>query len=84
MICNGMGQLFIPGSSIKGAITTAIAYHLLKHGDRYQIPSSKQVSEIEKTLRQKLGQLNPLLLAVVMSSLPPYQKQMNLSKFGAK
>lgn len=29
MIRNGMGQLFIPGSSIKGAIKTAIAYHLL-------------------------------------------------------
>ncbi len=35
MIRNGMGQLFIPGSSIKGAIRTAIAYHLLKHCDRY-------------------------------------------------
>ncbi|QLE39857.1 type III-A CRISPR-associated RAMP protein Csm5 [Nostoc sp. C052] len=58
MIRNGMGQLFIPGSSIKGAIRTAIAYHLLKHGDRYQVASSKQVSEIEKTLRQKLGQIN--------------------------
>lgn len=58
MIRNGMGQLFIPGSSIKGAIRTAIAYHLLKHSDRYQVPSSKQVSEIEKTLRQKLGQIN--------------------------
>ncbi len=58
MIRNGMGQLFIPGSSIKGAIRTAIAYHLLKHGDRYQVPSSKRVSEIEKTLRQKLGQIN--------------------------
>jgi CRISPR-associated protein Csm5 len=58
MIRNGMGQLFIPGSSIKGAIRTAIAYHLLKHGDRYQIPSTKRVSAIEKTLKQKLGQLN--------------------------
>ncbi len=60
MIRNGMGQLFIPGSSIKGAIKTAIAYHLLKHADSYQVPSSKRVSEIEKTLRQKLeqGQLN--------------------------
>ncbi|MBG1271168.1 type III-A CRISPR-associated RAMP protein Csm5 [Nostoc sp. WHI] len=58
MIRNGMGQLFIPGSSIKGAIRTAIAYHLLKHSDRYQVPSSKRVSEIEKTLRQKLGQIN--------------------------
>ncbi|MFW9262348.1 type III-A CRISPR-associated RAMP protein Csm5 [Nostoc sp. CALU 546] len=58
MIRNGMGQLFIPGSSIKGAIRTAIAYHLLKHCDRYQVASSKRVSEIEKTLRQKLGQIN--------------------------
>ncbi|BAZ31433.1 Csm5 family CRISPR-associated RAMP protein [Cylindrospermum sp. NIES-4074] len=58
MIRNGMGQLFIPGSSIKGAIRTAIAYHLLKYADRYQVPTTKRVSEIEKTLRQKLGQLN--------------------------
>jgi CRISPR-associated protein Csm5 len=59
MIRNGMGQLYIPGSSIKGAIRTAIAYHLLKHSDRYQVPSSKRVSVIEETLRKKLGQLNP-------------------------
>ena len=59
MIRNGMGQLYIPGSSIKGAIRTAIAYHLLKHPDRYQVPSSKRVSVIEETLRKKLGQLNP-------------------------
>lgn len=58
MIRNGMGELFIPGSSIKGAIRTAIAYHLIKHPDKYQVPSSKRISEIEKTLRQKLGQLN--------------------------
>lgn len=58
MIRNGMGELFIPGSSIKGAIRTAIAYHLIKHPDKYQVPSSKRVSDIEKTLRQKLGQLN--------------------------
>ncbi|KAB8331446.1 type III-A CRISPR-associated RAMP protein Csm5 [Scytonema tolypothrichoides VB-61278] len=58
MIRNGMGQLFIPGSSIKGAMRTAIAYYLLKYSDRYQVPSSKRVSEIEKTLRQRLGQLN--------------------------
>ncbi|MBW4615247.1 MAG: type III-A CRISPR-associated RAMP protein Csm5 [Desmonostoc vinosum HA7617-LM4] len=58
MIRTGMGQLFIPGSSIKGAIRTAIAYHLLKHAEKYQVPSSKRVSEIEKTLRQRLGQLN--------------------------
>jgi CRISPR-associated protein Csm5 len=59
MIRNGMGQLFIPGSSIKGAIRTAIAYHLLKHADQYKVPPSKQLSAIEETLRQKLGQLNP-------------------------
>lgn len=60
MIRNGMGHRYIPGSSIKGAIRTAIAYHLIKHADKHQVPSSKQVSEIEKTLRQKLklGQLN--------------------------
>ncbi|MFN6455775.1 MAG: type III-A CRISPR-associated RAMP protein Csm5 [Nostoc sp. EfeVER01] len=59
MIRNGMGQLFIPGSSIKGAIRTAIAYHLLKHAGRYRVHSSRRVSAIEETLRQKLGQLNP-------------------------
>ncbi|MBD2777901.1 type III-A CRISPR-associated RAMP protein Csm5 [Iningainema tapete] len=51
MIRNGMGQLFVPGSSIKGAIRTAIAYHLLK-------AQRLSVSEIEKTLRQRLGQVN--------------------------
>lgn len=54
MIRNGFGQLYIPGSSIKGAIRTAIAYHLLKHADRYHVPNSQRVSEIEKQLRQKL------------------------------
>lgn len=54
MIRNGFGQLYIPGSSIKGAIRTAIAYHLLKHPDRYQVPNAQRVSEIEKQLRQKL------------------------------
>lgn len=59
MIRNGMGQLYIPGSSIKGAIRTAIAYHLLKYPDRYQVPSSKRVSAIEQTLRERVGKLNP-------------------------
>lgn len=54
MIRNGMGQLYIPGSSIKGAIRTAIAYYLLKHADEYQVSSSYRVSEIEKKLREKL------------------------------
>ena len=55
MIRNGMGQLYIPGSSIKGAIRTAIAYYLLKHADKYQVPSSHRVSEIELRLREKLN-----------------------------
>lgn len=58
MIRNGMGYLFIPGSSIKGAIRTAIAYHLLKHPDRYQIPSENRVSKIEEKLRNNLGELS--------------------------
>lgn len=58
MIRNGMGQLYIPGSSIKGAIRTAIAYHLLKYPERYQVPVSKRVSAIEQTLRERLGKLN--------------------------
>lgn len=54
MIRNGFGQLYLPGSSIKGAIRTALAYHLLKHADSYHVPNSQRVSEIEKQLRQKL------------------------------
>lgn len=57
MIRNGMGQLYIPGSSIKGAIRTAIAYYLLKHSDRFHIPEQCKVSEIEKKLRGRLGEL---------------------------
>jgi CRISPR-associated protein Csm5 len=57
MIRNGFGQLYIPGSSIKGAIRTAIAYHLLKHGDRYNVPKTARVSEIERKLRQSMGDL---------------------------
>lgn len=52
MIRNGFGQLYIPGTSIKGAIRTAIAYYLLKHADQYKTP--RKVSEIEQRLRQKL------------------------------
>ncbi|HIK08918.1 MAG TPA: type III-A CRISPR-associated RAMP protein Csm5 [Oscillatoriaceae cyanobacterium M33_DOE_052] len=58
MIRNGMGQLYIPGSSIKGAIRTAIAYYLLKNADTYQIPAATRVSAIEATLIEKLGKLN--------------------------
>ncbi|MBE9214601.1 type III-A CRISPR-associated RAMP protein Csm5 [Plectonema cf. radiosum LEGE 06105] len=57
MIRNGMGQLYIPGSSIKGAIRTAIAYYLLKHRDRFHIPEQSKVSEIEKRLRNRLVEL---------------------------
>ncbi|MGB6300827.1 MAG: type III-A CRISPR-associated RAMP protein Csm5, partial [Rivularia sp. (in: cyanobacteria)] len=57
MIRNGMGELFIPGSSIKGAIRTAIAYYLLKYPERYQLPQEQRVSEIEKKLKAKLGEL---------------------------
>lgn len=46
MIRNGFGKIYIPGSSIKGAIRTAIAYYLLKH----QAPT--RVSEIEEEIRQ--------------------------------
>lgn len=58
MIRNGMGELFIPGSSIKGAIRTAIAYHLLKNADSYQVPSNKRVSAIEEQLKQNIGELS--------------------------
>ncbi len=57
MIRNGFGHLYIPGSSIKGAIRTAIAYHLIKHGDRYGVPKQVRVSEIEAKLRQNMGNL---------------------------
>lgn len=57
MIRNGIGELFIPGSSIKGAIRTAIAYYLLKHAERYKIPQEQRVSEIEKKLKANIGEL---------------------------
>jgi CRISPR-associated protein Csm5 len=57
MIRNGFGQLYIPGSSIKGAIRTAIAYHLLKHSNKYQVPQRYRVSEIESRLRETMGEL---------------------------
>jgi CRISPR-associated protein Csm5 len=52
MIRNGFNQLYIPGSSIKGAIRTAIVYHLLKYSTRYKTPTT--ISAIEKKLREKL------------------------------
>jgi CRISPR-associated protein Csm5 len=60
IIRNGFGQIYIPGTSIKGAIRTAIAYHLIKHDDRYQIPNPTRLSEIEQKLRRTFsrGQLS--------------------------
>lgn len=57
MIRNGFGQLYIPGSSIKGAIRTAIAYHLLQYTDRYNVPQRNRISDIERRLRQSMGDL---------------------------
>lgn len=57
MIRNGFGHHYIPGSSIKGAIRTAIAYHLLKHSDQYHVPQTSRVSAIESQLRQSMGEL---------------------------
>lgn len=57
MIRNGLGQLYIPGSSIKGAIRTAIAYYLIKHADRYQVPQTQQRSAIEEKIREKIGEV---------------------------
>jgi CRISPR-associated protein Csm5 len=57
MIRNGFGHHYIPGSSIKGAIRTAIAYHLLKDADKYRVPESVQLSEIERNLRESIGEL---------------------------
>lgn len=49
MIRNGFGHLYIPGTSIKGAIRTAIAYHLLN-----EIPLSVRRSEIEQVLTERI------------------------------
>jgi CRISPR-associated protein Csm5 len=57
MIRNGYSQLYIPGSSIKGAIRTAIAYHLLKHADQFQVPKQNRISAIELQLQQRMGSL---------------------------
>jgi CRISPR-associated protein Csm5 len=61
MIRNGFGYRYIPGSSIKGAIRTALAYYLLKHEEDYRvplsIPFSSRVSEIESRLRNSMGEI---------------------------
>ena len=57
MIRDGFGHHYIPGSSIKGAMRTAIAYYLLKHADRYRVPQQSRVSAIEQQLRKSMGEL---------------------------
>jgi CRISPR-associated protein Csm5 len=57
MIRNGYRQLYIPGSSIKGAIRTAIAYHLLKNADEFKVPKQKRMSAIELQLQKSMGSL---------------------------
>jgi CRISPR-associated protein Csm5 len=59
MIRNGMGHLYIPGTSIKGAIRTAIAYYMLKHHQRVHLPQEQRVSEIERKLQQSMANLKP-------------------------
>jgi CRISPR-associated protein Csm5 len=55
MIRNGFGQIYIPGSSIKGAIRTAIAYHLIKYADKYTVPQER--SAIEEKIRENMGEI---------------------------
>ncbi|MEM8717426.1 MAG: type III-A CRISPR-associated RAMP protein Csm5 [Cyanobacteria bacterium P01_G01_bin.4] len=57
MIRDGFGRPYIPGSSIKGAMRTAIAYHLLKNADRYRVAKDNRASAIEKQLRSSMGDL---------------------------
>jgi CRISPR-associated protein Csm5 len=47
IIRNAFGQLYIPGSSIKGAIRTAIAYYMLKN-------QPTRLSKIEQQLQERL------------------------------
>ncbi|MFM7423672.1 MAG: type III-A CRISPR-associated RAMP protein Csm5 [Elainella sp.] len=55
IIRTGLGYVYIPGSSIKGAIRTAILYHLLKHEAEYQVAPRSRTSAIELKLREKLN-----------------------------
>ena len=57
MIRDGFGHHYLPGSSIKGAIRTAIAYHLLKHSNQYGVPKEQKPSSIEQQLRKSMGTL---------------------------
>lgn len=57
MIRDGFGYHYIPGSSIKGAIRTAIAYYLLKHAKEHRVPESQRISAIERRLQKSMGEL---------------------------
>lgn len=57
MIRDGFGYHYIPGSSIKGAIRTAIAYHLLKHAKEHRVPEAQRLSAIEHRLQKSMGDL---------------------------
>jgi CRISPR-associated protein Csm5 len=57
MIRDGFGNLYVPGSSIKGAIRTAIAYHLLQHARDYKLPQALEPSQIELKLREKFREI---------------------------
>jgi CRISPR-associated protein Csm5 len=57
MTRNKFGIPYLPGSSIKGAIRTAIAYHLIKHADRYKVPPQQHLSAIEEQLKASMGEL---------------------------
>ena len=57
MIRNKFGIPYLPGSSIKGAIRTAIAYQLIKHAERYKVPPQQQLSAIEERLKASMGGL---------------------------
>ncbi len=60
MIRNALGQPYIPGSSIKGAIRTAIAYHLLSKPADFNVNAQVRASEIERQLRSKIERYKAL------------------------
>jgi CRISPR-associated protein Csm5 len=61
MIRNGMGQPYVPGSSIKGAIRTAITFYLLKYGKKFCTSETQRPSALELKIRDKMQnrQYNP-------------------------
>ncbi|WP_017323999.1 type III-A CRISPR-associated RAMP protein Csm5 [Synechococcus sp. PCC 7336] len=56
-IRDGFWRHYVPGSSIKGAIRTAIAYRLLKYAEYYRVPQQQRPSAIEQRLRESMGEL---------------------------